>query len=310
MSQEEKKGWFSRLKEGLKKTSSQLGEGIVSVLTKRKLDQEALDALEEVLIQADFGVDPSADLIARLKKDKFNQDVTDDDIKGALSEKIQALLEPYEKKLEVDSTKTPHVILVVGVNGSGKTTSIGKLAKFFLDQGKKVSLAAGDTFRAAAVEQLKVWGERNGVCVYTAALNSDPASLAFEALSQAQKKGEDVLLIDTAGRLHNKADLMEELGKINRVLKKVDPSAPHSTILVLDATTGQNAHQQVEVFHKITPLSGLVMTKLDGTARGGVLVSLTQKYKMPVFFIGVGEGVDDLRPFDSSSFAKSLLGVE
>jgi fused signal recognition particle receptor len=305
----DKKGWFIRLKEGLKRSSSRLSEGISSILTKRKLDQEILDELEELLIAADLGVATARQVVDSLKRQRFNQDISDDELRAFVAEEIQKILQPLAQPLTLVSSK-PHVILVVGVNGSGKTTTIGKLAKYWQTQGKTVALAAGDTFRAAAVEQLKVWAERLKVPIMVGQENGDPASLAFEALQTAQKEGTDILLIDTAGRLHNKEGLMAELAKIHRVLQKLDPSCPHSCLLVLDATIGQNAHNQVEMFSQTAGVTGLVMTKLDGTARGGVLVALAERFKLPIYAIGIGEGVDDLRPFDAESFAKSLLGVD
>jgi fused signal recognition particle receptor len=245
-----------------------------------------------------------------LRHTRFNQEVTQDEIKSAVAEQVARLLEPVAKPLVLDPAKKPHVILVVGVNGSGKTTTIGKLAKLYRDAGKRVVLAAGDTFRAAAVEQLKIWGERTGSTVVTRPQDADAAGLAYDALAEARTAGADVLLIDTAGRLHNKANLMAELQKITRVIKKLDPAAPHSVLLVLDATTGQNAHAQAETFRAMIGVTGLVMTKLDGTARGGVVVSLAEKYGIPVHAIGVGESADDLRPFTAEAFARSLVGLE
>lgn len=301
-------GWLARLKSGLQRSSSKLTEGIASVFTKRKLDEEALEELEELLIAADLGPATAARLVAAFGKTRFGKEVTDQEVRQALAEQITALLAPCALPLTL--TAKPFVVLVVGVNGVGKTTTIGKLAQLYRNQGLKVTLAAGDTFRAAAVSQLQIWGERTGCPVVTAPANSDAAALAYQALEQAQREGSDLLLIDTAGRLHNKSDLMQELAKITRVLKKLEPNAPHATLLVLDATTGQNAHAQLEVFRELTQVTGLVVTKLDGSAKGGVLVALADRFKLPIHAIGVGETADDLRPFRAEDFAKSLLGVE
>ena len=302
-----KKGWFARLKDGLTRSSSKLGEGIGAIFTKRKLDRAALDELEEVLIGADLGPATAAKLADQLAKDRFDKDVDATEVREALAASIATILEPLAKPLVIDSARKPHVILVVGVNGSGKTTTIGKLAARYRRDGLSVMVAAGDTFRAAAVEQLKVWSERSGASFY-ANEKGDAAGLAFDALTRAKADGTDVLLIDTAGRLHNKEHLMAELDKILRVIRKVDPSAPHDAVLVLDATTGQNALSQVEIFK--SRISGLVVTKLDGTARGGVLVALAEKFALPVHAIGVGEGVDDLDAFTARDFARSLMGLE
>jgi fused signal recognition particle receptor len=307
---EEKRGWLQRLKSGLARSSTRLSEGIGAIVSQRRLDDETLQQLEELLIAADMGVGIAAEVTSSLRRSRFNQEVTQDEIKSAVAEQVARLLEPVAKPLVLDPAKKPHVILVVGVNGSGKTTTIGKLAKLYRDAGKRVVLAAGDTFRAAAVEQLKIWGERTGSTVVTRPQDADAAGLAYDALAEARTAGADVLLIDTAGRLHNKANLMAELQKITRVIKKLDPAAPHSVLLVLDATTGQNAHAQAETFRAMIGVTGLVMTKLDGTARGGVVVSLAEKYGIPVHAIGVGESAEDLRPFTADSFARSLVGLE
>jgi fused signal recognition particle receptor len=307
---EEKRGWLQRLKSGLARSSTRLSEGIGAIVSRRRLDDETLQQLEELLIAADMGVGIAAEVTSSLRRSRFNQEVTQDEIKSAVAEQVARLLEPVAKPLVLDPAKKPHVILVVGVNGSGKTTTIGKLAKLYRDAGKRVVLAAGDTFRAAAVEQLKIWGERTGSTVVTRPQDADAAGLAYDALAEARTAGADVLLIDTAGRLHNKANLMAELQKITRVIKKLDPAAPHSVLLVLDATTGQNAHAQAETFRAMIGVTGLVMTKLDGTARGGVVVSLAEKYGIPVHAIGVGESAEDLRPFTADSFARSLVGLE
>ncbi|CAO3372610.1 signal recognition particle-docking protein FtsY [Azospirillum argentinense] len=304
-----KKGWFARLKDGLSKSSSKLTEGISGIFTKRKLDDEALEELEELLITADLGPTTAAKVTAELARTRFGKEVSPEEVKATLAAEVAKIVGPVAKPLEIDAALKPHVILVVGVNGTGKTTTIGKLARQFRAEGKTVMLAAGDTFRAAAVSQLKIWGERTGCPVIARDTGADAAGLAFDALEEARRQGVDILLIDTAGRLQNKAGLMEELRKIVRVIKKVDESAPHTTLLTLDATTGQNAHNQVEVFRDMVNVSGLILTKLDGSARGGVLVSLAERFKLPVHAIGIGEGVYDLRPFDADQFAKSLMGL-
>ncbi|MGH6933488.1 MAG: signal recognition particle-docking protein FtsY [Dongiaceae bacterium] len=305
-----RRGWIARLRQGLSRSSSKLAAEIGGILTKRRLDQAALQELEELLIGADLGPATAARLTAGLARTRFNQEVSAEEVRAALAEDIGKILEPVAKPIALDAGHRPHVILVVGVNGSGKTTTIGKLAQRFREEGRRVMIAAGDTFRAAAIEQLKIWGDRAGAKVVARETGSDAAGLAFEALATARAEQADVLLIDTAGRLHNKANLMAELQKIIRVLRKLDPDAPHTCMLVLDATTGQNAHAQVETFLQMTEVSGLVLTKLDGTARGGVLVALAERFKLPVYAIGVGESVDDLRPFDATGFARSLMGLE
>jgi len=303
-------GLFARLRSGLARSAQRLSDGITAIVAKKKLDQATLDELEELLVAADLGLPVAQEITARLKRSKFNQEVTSEEIRSALAEAVVPSLNLVERPLHIDRAHKPFVILVVGVNGSGKTTTIGKLAKSYIDAGRKVVLAAGDTFRAAAVEQLKIWGERAGAPVIARATGADAAGLAFDAFEIAKKEGADILLIDTAGRLHNKADLMAELQKIQRVLKKAEPSAPHAVLLVLDATVGQNAIAQVQTFREIIGVTGLVMTKLDGTAKGGVLVSLAEKTGVPVHFIGIGEGAEDLRPFRAEDFAKSLVGLE
>jgi fused signal recognition particle receptor len=305
----EKLGWFQRLKQGLTKSSSRLTEGLAAILVKRKLDQDTLDEIEELLIAADLGPATAARLAGDLGKSRFGKEVTDDEVRTFLADRIAEMLSLVAVPLAPGAAK-PFVVLMVGVNGVGKTTTIGKLAERYRAEGKKVMMAAGDTFRAAAVAQLAIWGERTGATVVKKDQGADPAALAYEALDQARRDGTDVLLIDTAGRLHNKAGLMEELAKIIRVLKKVDPAAPHATVLVLDATTGQNAIQQVEVFQSLVQINGLVVTKLDGSAKGGVLVALAEKFKLPVHAIGVGETAQDLQPFDPGEFARSLMGIE
>jgi fused signal recognition particle receptor len=276
---------------------------------RRILDDAMLESLEDLLIQADMGVETATRVTANIAEGRFGRKIGATELRQALADEVARIMEPVARPLPLYPQK-PQVVLVVGVNGSGKTTTIGKLASQFRAAGKKVVIAAGDTFRAAAVEQLQVWGQRAGVPVLTAPEGSDPASLAFDALTQAQAEGADLLMIDTAGRLQNRADLMEELAKIVRVIRKVDPTAPHNTLLVLDATTGQNAVMQVEIFRKIADVSGLVMTKLDGTAKGGVLVSLADKFGLPIHAIGVGEQIDDLSPFDPQEFARALVGLD
>ncbi|HEX7967415.1 MAG TPA: signal recognition particle-docking protein FtsY [Stellaceae bacterium] len=307
---EQRTGWFARLRSGLSRSSSKLSEGINTIFGRRRLDNETLGELEELLIAADMGTGIAEEMTERLRRTRFNQEVSPEEIRGALAEEVVKSLNLVDRPFRLDPALKPTVILVIGVNGSGKTTTIGKLAKQYRDAGKKVVMAAGDTFRAAAVEQLKIWGERTGAPVVARETGADAAGLAFDAYEQARREGADVLLIDTAGRLHNKADLMAELQKIVRVLKKIDPKAPHAVLLVLDATVGQNAHAQAETFRDMIGVTGIVMTKLDGTARGGVLVSLAEKYGIPVHYIGVGESADDLRPFEAEAFARSLVGLE
>ncbi len=305
-----RKGFFGRLRDGLKRSTSALSDGITGIFTKSKLDDETLEELEDLLIMTDLGVDVSRALTKELAKDRYDKAITPAEVREELARLIAARLEPLATPLIPDLSRKPHVVLVVGVNGTGKTTTIGKLAHHFRAEGASVMLAAGDTFRAAAVEQLTIWGERTGSPVITRALGSDAAGLAFDALKDAREEAMDILLIDTAGRLQNKQGLMEELAKITRVLKKQDPEAPHSVLLVLDATTGQNALSQVEIFREVAGVTGLVMTKLDGTARGGILVALADKYGLPIHAIGVGEGVEDFQPFDAESFALALTGTE
>jgi len=305
-------GFFSRLKEGLTRSTQKLTEGLTSftaVLNKRRLDDAALDELEDLLIGADLGTVVARRVIDSFRRSRFGSEVTDDEIKQALAQEIAAILQPVARPLVLDPVKRPHVVLVVGVNGTGKTTTIGKLAQNFREQGKRAVLVAGDTFRAAAVEQLQIWGERVGAPVIAGGPNADAAGLAFNALTQAAAERADVLLIDTAGRLHNKAVLMDELRKIVRVLKKQDATAPHSVLLVLDATTGQNAVQQVRVFKEMVDVTGLVVTKLDGSARGGTVVALAETFGLPVHAVGVGEKASDLRPFDAEDFARGLVGM-
>ena len=301
--------WFSRLVSGLSKTSNKLVTGITDILTKRKLDDAALNELEDLLIAADLGTETAGRLTQSLARTRFGKEVTDEEVRTTFAADITRVLEPVARPLSIDPAARPFVILMVGVNGAGKTTTIGKLAKMIVAEGRSLSLVAGDTFRAAAVDQLRVWGQRANVPVIAGAENADAAGLVFDALTQSRKRGDDVLLIDTAGRLQNKELLMAELQKVGRVLKKLDPEAPHAVLLVLDATVGQNAHAQVEAFKAMIGVTGLVMTKLDGTAKGGVVVALAEKFGLPLHFIGVGEGADDLRPFTARSFARSLMGL-
>src|SRR3981189_267728 len=305
-----KLSWWQRLTGGLKRTSSSLGTAVADLVTKRKLDRAMLDDIEDVLLRADLGTEVAARVAAPGGAGRYDKAISADDVKNVVAIEVEKVLAPVAKPLEIDSTQKPFVILVVGVNGSGKTTTIGKLAAKLSAEGRKVMLAAGDTFRAAAIEQLKVWGERTKPPVIAGAKGSDSASLAFNALTAAREGKLDVLLVDTAGRLQNKAELMNELEKVVRVIRKVDSSAPHAVLLVLDATVGQNALSQVEAFHRTAGVTGLVMTKLDGTARGGILVALAEKHKLPVHFIGVGEGIDDLAPFTARDFAQAIAGIE
>jgi fused signal recognition particle receptor len=286
-----------------------MGRSAAAPVVRRVLDDEMLEQLEELLISTDMGVDTALRVTANMAEGRFGKRLSVDEIKRLMATEVARIMDPIAKPLPIYA-KTPQVVLVVGVNGSGKTTTIGKLASQFKAAGKNVVIAAGDTFRAAAVEQLQVWGDRADVPVLTAGQGSDPASLAFDAMTQAERDGADLLLIDTAGRLQNRGDLMEELAKIVRVIRKKDPSAPHNTLLVLDATTGQNALNQVKVFQEISDVSGLVMTKLDGTAKGGVLVALADKFGLPIHAIGVGEQIDDLQPFDPQEFADALMGLD
>jgi fused signal recognition particle receptor len=301
-------GFFSRLKEGLARSTQKLSDGLGAAFTRRKLDDAALEELEDVLVAADLGAAVARRIIRNFRSSRFGREVTDAEVKSALAEEIAGILAPVARPLILDRTKKPHVVLMVGVNGTGKTTTIGKLALQYKGEGLHPILVAGDTFRAAAVEQLQIWGERTGAHVISAPPNSDAAGLAFDALTRAQAAGADVLLIDTAGRLHNKSALMEELQKIIRVLRKQDPTAPHSVLLTLDATTGQNAIQQVRVFKEMVALSGLIVTKLDGSARGGIVVALAEEFGLPIHAVGVGEQAADLRPFDAGDFAAGLVG--
>ena len=304
-----KRSWFQKLKSGLSRSSSALTDGISSIFTKRKLDATMLEELEDVLIQADLGVDTAMAITDRLSQGRYNKEIEPEEVRAILSEEVEKVLEPVAHPLNLDTGKKPHVVLMVGVNGTGKTTTIGKLSQKLAGEGKKVMLAAGDTFRAAAVEQLRIWGQRTGAEVISRDTGADAAGLAFDAMKEAKDKAVDVLLIDTAGRLQNKAELMDELEKVIRVIKKHDPEAPHTVLLTLDATTGQNALNQVEIFGRVAGVTGLVMTKLDGTARGGILVAIAAKHQLPVHFIGVGEGVEDLEAFSAKDFANAIAGL-
>jgi len=301
--------WFQRMREGLSRSSRELSSNIAGVFTKKKLDEETLQDLEDVLIRADLGVETALRVTDTLSSTRLGRDVTDADVRAVMAQEIEKVLKAVAVPLELDLSHKPHVILVVGVNGTGKTTTIGKLAAKLTSGGLNVMLAAGDTFRAAAIEQLKIWGERTNSPVIASRIGADAAGLAYEAFEKAKEAGSDVLIIDTAGRLQNKAELMAELEKIVRVLAKLDPEAPHTVLQTVDATTGQNALNQVEIFRNIAGVNGLVMTKLDGTARGGILVAIAAKHKLPVYFIGVGEQVDDLEPFSASEFARAIAGV-
>jgi fused signal recognition particle receptor len=303
-----KQSWWQRLSGGLKRTSASISGAIADLVVKRRLDQAMLDEIEEVLIRADLGVDVAAKIAAAVGEGRYDKEIAPDEVKAVVATEVEKVLAPVAKPLAIGPGK-PFVVLVVGVNGSGKTTTVGKLAAKLHAEGRSVMLAAGDTFRAAAIDQLKIWGGRSGASVIARAPGSDSAGLAFDALTEARGEEIDVLLVDTAGRLQNKAALMDELTKIVRVMKKVDASAPHAVLLVLDATVGQNALSQVEVFRNIAGVTGLVMTKLDGTARGGILVAIAAKYGLPVHFIGVGEGIDDLAPFQAKDFARAIAGL-
>ncbi|MCA0420193.1 MAG: signal recognition particle-docking protein FtsY [Proteobacteria bacterium] len=305
-----KRSWWRRLTEGLSRTSSALTTGITDLFTKRKLDAGTLEDLEDILIQADLGLATSAKIAKAVGDGRYDKQIEPAEVKAILAREVETILLPVAQPLAIDATKKPFVLLMVGVNGSGKTTTIGKLAAKFRAEGKSVMLAAGDTFRAAAIEQLRVWGERTGAEVVYGQQGADAAGLAFEALQKAKANNTDVLLIDTAGRLQNKQGLMDELAKVVRVIRKQDSSAPHAALLVLDATVGQNAISQVEAFRETAGVTGLVMTKLDGTARGGILVALAAQFGLPVHFIGVGESVDDLEPFSARDFARAVAGME
>ncbi len=310
LAETKKPGFLSRLASGLKRSSSKLSDGITGVFTKKKLDEETLEELEELLITADLGAGVAARVTEAVAKGRFDKEVSEQEIKTALSEEIAAILEKREEVVDFSDGPRPRIVLFVGVNGSGKTTTIGKIASKLTEQGAKALLVAGDTFRAAAIEQLQVWGERAGIPVLAKAPGADPAAVVYEAIDQARREDLDLVLVDTAGRLQNKTELMAELAKVIRVARKLDPDAPHDVILVLDATVGQNALSQVEAFRHSAEVTGLVMTKLDGTAKGGVLVAIADAYDLPIHFVGVGERAEDLQPFSADAFAKALVGVD
>jgi fused signal recognition particle receptor len=307
---EPKQTWWKRLSSGLSRSSSAIGQGITDIFTKRMLDTSTLEDLEDVLVRADLGVAAASRIAEAVGRGRYDREIDPQEVRAVLAEEVERTLATVAQPLTIDWSKKPFIVLVVGVNGSGKTTTIGKIAGKYRAAGRSVMLAAGDTFRAAAIEQLRIWGARIGASVIAREQGSDAASLAFEAVQAAKAEGADLLLIDTAGRLQNRAELMSELEKIVRVIKKIDGAAPHAVLLVLDATVGQNALSQVEIFARIAGVTGLVMTKLDGTARGGILVAIAEKYKMPVHFIGVGEGADDLEPFEARDFARAIAGLE
>jgi fused signal recognition particle receptor len=303
-------GFWKRLTQGLTRTASGLSTGITDLFTKRKLDATTLEELEDVLIRADLGVETSARIAEAVGKGRYDKGIDPEEVRSLVAAEIEAVLNPVAHPLAFETAAKPFVLLMVGVNGSGKTTTIGKLASTLRAQGKKVVLAAGDTFRAAAIEQLKVWADRTGAAIVARPPGADAAGVAFDGLQQARADGADVLIIDTAGRLQNRAELMAELEKVVRVIRKQDASAPHAVVLTLDATVGQNALQQVEAFRRVAGVTGLVMTKLDGTARGGILVAIAAKYGLPVHMIGIGEGIDDLQPFAARDFARAIVGLE
>jgi len=307
---ETKGKWWLRLAGGLKRSSSALGGAITDLVAKRRLDAGTIADIEDVLIRADLGLDTAGRIAAALGEGRYDAAISPEEVKAVVAAEVEKALAPVARPLAIDASKKPFVILVVGVNGSGKTTTIGKLAAKFRAEGRTVMLAAGDTFRAAAIDQLKIWGERTGAAVIAREPGADAAGLVFDAVRAAQERGVDVLLVDTAGRLQNRTELMGELEKVLRVIKKAEPSAPHAVLLVLDATVGQNALSQVEIFGKAAGVTGLAMTKLDGTARGGILVAIATKFAVPVHFIGVGESVDDLAPFSARDFARAIAGIE
>jgi fused signal recognition particle receptor len=307
---EEKRSWWARLRAGLSRSSSSIGEGLAAIFTKRKLDAAMLEELEEVLIRADLGVATSERIAQAIGEGRYDKDIGVDEVKETLAAEVERVLTPYALPLEIDPGQKPFVILVVGVNGSGKTTTIAKLAGQLHAKGHSVLLAAGDTFRAAAIAQLRIWGDRLGCKVIAREQGSDASALAFDAIKEAQQIGSSVVLMDTAGRLQNRTELMAELDKIIRVMRKVDPGAPHAVLLVLDATVGQNALSQVEIFERVAGVTGLVMTKLDGTARGGILVAIAEKFELPIHFIGVGEGMNDLESFEARDFARAIAGLK
>lgn len=304
-------GWFARLRTGLSRSTARLTDSVTALFRKRRLDEAALEELEETLIAADLGVAAAGRIVEGFRRTRFGKEVTDEEVKAALAEAIAEILGPVARPMPIDPTHAPHVVLVVGVNGTGKTTTIAKLGQQYRERGLACAFVAGDTFRAAAVEQLQIWGDRTGARVHAPAKQgADAAGLAFDALTAARADGTQVLLVDTAGRLHNKSALMEELRKVIRVMKRVDASAPHSVLLVLDATTGQNAVQQVKVFGEMVDVTGLAVTKLDGSAKGGVVVALAQEFGLPVHFVGVGEKAADLRPFAAKDYARGLMGLD
>ena len=308
--QTKKQSWWQRLTGGLQRSSSALGGAIADLVTKRKLDAATIAEIEDVLIRADLGL-PTADRIAAALADgRYEAGISADEVKAVVAAEVETVLAPVALPLVIDPEHKPFVILVVGVNGSGKTTTIGKLAEKFRAEGRTVMMAAGDTFRAAAIDQLKIWATRTGAAFIARQAGADAAGLVFDAIVAAKQQGSDVLLVDTAGRLQNRSELMNELEKVLRVIKKAEPSAPHAVLLVLDATVGQNALSQVDIFQKTAGVNGLVMTKLDGTARGGILVALAEKFRLPVHFIGVGENVEDLAPFSARDFARAIAGLE
>ena len=301
--------WLERLRGGFKKTSDRLGDNLTGLFTKSVLDEATLDEIEEALIASDLGPATAAKVRDRLASERYERGLTEAGVREVVAEELAKILAPVATPLEIDAFPRPQVILVVGVNGSGKTTTIAKLAHLFLEQDYGVLLAAGDTFRAAAIGQLKVWAERIGVPIITGPEGGDPSAIVFDGVKKATAEGIDVLIVDTAGRLQNKKGLMDELAKIRRVLGRLNPAAPHNVVLVLDATTGQNALSQIEVFKEVAGVTGLVMTKLDGTARGGVLVAAAEQYGLPIHAIGIGEGIDDLRPFDPEEAARAIAGA-
>ena len=302
-----KKSWFERLSSGLSKTSTKLTEGITNVFTKKKLDAAALEELEDLLIQADLGVETASRISAALSAGRYNKDISADEVKAVLAEEVEKVLRPVAKPLLLDGGHRPHVILVVGVNGTGKTTTIGKLARIYAAEGKRVMLAAGDTFRAAAIEQLKIWAERTGSGIVAGEIGADAAGLAFDALRRAREENRDILIIDTAGRLQNKADLMAELEKMRRTAARVIPGAPHQVLLVLEATTGQNGLEQARKFTESADVTGIILTKLDGTAKGGVVIAISRELNLPIRYVGVGEQIDDLLPFEPENFVAALF---
>jgi len=304
-----KLSWWRRLSSGLKRTSTSLGTAVADLVTKRKLDRAMLEDIEDVLLRADLGTDVAARIAEAVGAGRYDKAISADEVKNVVATEVEKVLSPVAKPLVIDTSHSPFVILVVGVNGSGKTTTIGKLSAKFSAEGRKVMLAAGDTFRAAAIEQLQIWGDRIGAPVISGKEGADAAGLVFDGVKQATAQGIDVLVVDTAGRLQNKRHLMDELAKIRRVLGRLNPESPHDVLLVLDATTGQNAISQVEVFREVANVTGLIMTKLDGTARGGILVAVAEKFGLPIHAIGVGEGVDDLRPFDPRAVARAIAGL-